>query len=241
MNSLSLLQSEITAPGVAELVGLRFSYYQRWHGYDVGKELPVTVIDQGIGWGRIIERGVDRVVVNFDIYQVPLPRLPVLLIVAVPRPQMIKRVVLAATLLGVAELRFVRSERVDKSYLNSRELRPERFGEEVMRGLEQAIDCCGPQITVESSLGHLGLGASASCGRKFLAHGGAARRFELKSLQLTGQTALAIGPEAGWTPSEVTLFEEAGFEALALGPRVLRVDVAVTALLGGLAFLNDSW
>ena len=46
---------------------------------------------------------------------------------------------------------------------------------------------------------------------------------------------LAIGPEGGWVPFEVELLEAHGFQRFTSGPRVLRVDTAVSFLLGQLA------
>jgi RsmE family RNA methyltransferase len=46
---------------------------------------------------------------------------------------------------------------------------------------------------------------------------------------------VAVGPDGGWVPFEVALFEKAGFLPFSLGPRALRVEVAVPAVLGALA------
>ncbi len=47
--------------------------------------------------------------------------------------------------------------------------------------------------------------------------------------------ALAIGPEGGWAPEELALFEIEGWERVTLGPRVLRAE---TAALAGLAICS---
>ncbi|MBW4037567.1 MAG: 16S rRNA (uracil(1498)-N(3))-methyltransferase [Acidobacteria bacterium] len=44
--------------------------------------------------------------------------------------------------------------------------------------------------------------------------------------------AVAVGPEGGWTPEEMTLFSEAGWKHVTLGPRILRAE---TAAIAGLA------
>jgi RsmE family RNA methyltransferase len=48
------------------------------------------------------------------------------------------------------------------------------------------------------------------------------------------RAVLAIGPDGGWVPAEVELFRAAGFQPVSLGPRVLRVEVAVPTALGAL-------
>ena len=49
---------------------------------------------------------------------------------------------------------------------------------------------------------------------------------------ITSPIYLAIGPEGGWTPSEVEAAIALGYEPISLGPRILR---AVTAPLGAIA------
>jgi len=52
--------------------------------------------------------------------------------------------------------------------------------------------------------------------------------------QTPGDISLVIGPEGGLSPSEEGLAQQAGFEILSLGPRVLRTEtagiVAITAV-----------
>ena len=50
----------------------------------------------------------------------------------------------------------------------------------------------------------------------------------------TRSLTLAIGPEGGWIPYEVGLLQEAGFQPVQLGPRILRVETAVPALIARL-------
>ena len=45
---------------------------------------------------------------------------------------------------------------------------------------------------------------------------------------------LAIGPEGGFIAEEIVSLERIGFEAVSLGPGVLRVETAVAAIIGGL-------
>ena len=40
---------------------------------------------------------------------------------------------------------------------------------------------------------------------------------------------LAIGPEGGWTPAELKLFQEAGWTSASLGPTILRAETAAIA------------
>ncbi|MEE8451226.1 MAG: 16S rRNA (uracil(1498)-N(3))-methyltransferase [Thermoguttaceae bacterium] len=46
----------------------------------------------------------------------------------------------------------------------------------------------------------------------------------------SGPVALAVGPEGGFTEAEVALATDAGWQAVALGPRILRVETAAVLL-----------
>ncbi|NYF90840.1 RsmE family RNA methyltransferase [Tunturiibacter empetritectus] len=45
------------------------------------------------------------------------------------------------------------------------------------------------------------------------------------------QTALAIGPEGGWTPEEMSLFTTHQWQPVTLGPRILRAETAAIAAI----------
>jgi 16S rRNA (uracil1498-N3)-methyltransferase len=47
----------------------------------------------------------------------------------------------------------------------------------------------------------------------------------------TTDIALAIGPEGGWTPEEMTLFTTHNWQPVTLGPRILRAETAAIAAI----------
>ncbi len=46
-----------------------------------------------------------------------------------------------------------------------------------------------------------------------------------------GSVILAVGPEGGWTPAELTKFEQSSWQAASLGPTILRAETAAIAVL----------
>jgi 16S rRNA (uracil1498-N3)-methyltransferase len=48
---------------------------------------------------------------------------------------------------------------------------------------------------------------------------------------ITGDIALAIGPEGGWTAEEIQLFTDNNWRHITLGPRILRAETAAIAAL----------
>lgn len=56
-------------------------------------------------------------------------------------------------------------------------------------------------------------------------------------LTVSKHTMLLIGPEGGWTPSELDAAERAGYDRWKLGPNVLRIETAATTAVGVLRYL----
>ena len=50
---------------------------------------------------------------------------------------------------------------------------------------------------------------------------------------------LAIGPEGGWAPDEEALFDANGWQAVSLGPRILRAETAAIAALAVVASMLE--
>jgi RsmE family RNA methyltransferase len=146
----------------------------------------------------------------------------------------LNRVVAAAASLGVARIVLLNAWKVEKAYWASPRMAPENLHEQLVLGLEQAKDTVLPELRlarlfrpfVEDELPGLLEG-----GTGLLAHpgaGGGAPR------ALAGPVSLAIGPEGGWIDAEVQSLLKAGMRPLDLGPRILRTETALAALVGKL-------
>src|SRR5690606_24838910 len=146
--------------------------------------------------------------------------------------------------LGVDRLYLVNAARVEKSYFTSHVLHPDEAAALVTLGLEQARDTVPPQLHlrprlrpfVEDELP----GLLADVPLRLLPHPPASTALERLPRAPEQPAALAIGPEGGWVPFEVELLEAQGFLPVSLGPRILRVEVAVPLLLGQLDLLRTS-
>jgi RsmE family RNA methyltransferase len=164
----------------------------------------------------------------------PPPPLPVTLILALPRPKVLNRVIASATSLGVKRIVLVNAWRVEKSYWKSPRLDSSNLRAQAIAGLEQARDTILPSIElrrlfrpfVEDELSDICAGTT-----KLVAHPGGAGRLDES---VDGAVTLAIGPEGGWVEAELASLENVGFSPVSLGPRILRVETAVAALLSRL-------
>jgi len=242
MNSLIILPGECVDGTCAVLTGQRALYAHDTHGVRAGQVIKVGILGGLRGEGRILESSPQRVAVELKVSQPCLAPRPIDLIVGVSRPQTIKKVVQAAVMFGARSLHFVRSERGDKSYLQSTSLSEESLQEEAIKALEQVWDTRVVPIVVHRSFGHfcaakLPLLEDGRAPLKLLAHPigeGLRSAFESPS---AGGAIVAIGPERGWSEGEVGRLQSEGFSLVGLGERVVRVELALTFLLGQLDVL----
>ena len=165
----------------------------------------------------------------------PPPRAGVDLVLAMPRPKQLKRVLAAAASLGIGKIVLLNAAKVEPSYFDSKVLDPKFLDGLLRLGLEQARDTVAPLILVrerfrpfvEDELDPLFVQA-----RRWLAHGEAS--LPLPRRAAGERVVLAIGPEGGWTPFELELLQQRRFVPVTLGERPLRVEVAMPALVGAL-------
>ncbi len=234
MNLILLREGDFAAPALAVLRDRRLAHAREVLRAKVGDVLVVGVEGGAIGRGTVVALADDRIELAVEASEPPPPPLDVLLAVAVPRPPTLRKVLQQATALGVKRFVFFRAERVERSYFTSHALRPEAIAEDLRLGLEQARDTVMP--TVEAHAGPFAWFVrerwpQLAAGRRVLvAHPGGEESCPCGQV---GPLALVIGPEGGFIPAEVEALA-AGATVVGLGPRILRVETAVVALLARL-------
>ena len=171
---------------------------------------------------------------NVHLDQDPPPKLPLTLILALPRPKVIRRVLRAICTLGVKHLVLLNCLRVEKSYWQSPFLSVDSIREQLILGLEQARDTVLPRVElkplfkpfVEDELPDVIAGTLP-----VLAHPPAPEPCPRNVQQ---PVTLAVGPEGGFIPYEVEKIIACGFQPVRLGERVLNVETAIPALISKL-------
>ncbi len=213
------------------------------HGLEVlrlerGDELRVGVVGGRIGRGLVVAASAGgrapELSLEVELLAEPPPPPPAQLLLALPRPKVLRRVLQAVAAMGLPRLLLVGSYRVEKSYFASPALDPGSIEEDLLLGLEQGRHTRLPEVRlrrhfkpfVEDELeswlaGAQGLLADPGAGGGLA---GLARR--------AGRAAVAIGPEGGFTPYETGLLRERGFDPFTLGPYPLRVETAVPFAVG---------
>ncbi|HXR02056.1 MAG TPA: 16S rRNA (uracil(1498)-N(3))-methyltransferase [Pseudomonas sp.] len=234
MNLLLLEDADFIAADRVVLRDRRLKHMQEVHRSEVGDSLRVGRVGGLLGRAQLLRLEAREAELSVVFDRQPPGKLPLTLILALPRPKMLRRVFQTVATMGVPKVILVNSYRVEKSFWQTPFLQPEAIREQLILGLEQARDSVLPQILIEKRFkpfvedrlpaivdGTLGL----------VGHPG---DFPACPRAVDQPVTLAIGPEGGWIPYEVDMLRESGLNPVQLGERILRVETAVTALLARL-------
>jgi len=234
VNLLLLHANEIDEGGVARLSGRRLEHAREVLRVQAGQTLRVGVLGGLMGTAAVLSQDPASLVLKVTVQDAPPPRAGVSLVLAVPRPKALKRVIPAIASLGVDRVVLINAARVEKSYFDSKVLAAEFLDGLVELGLEQACDTIRPTLEIRERLkpfieDELATWAPSDAVR-LVPHPHATA--PLRPVPSATHVVLAIGPDGGWVPFEVELFSKHGFQPVSLGRRVLRGEVAVPAVLG---------
>jgi len=215
---------------------------------EVGDCLRVGLIDGPMGSGTIsaIRKKYPFVVeMELDLRDPPKPPPALDLILALPRPIMLKRILSQVTALGVGTIYLINANRVEKSFWEAGILQPEEYYSHLLQGLEQAVDTRVPDLQLHRQfkpfIEDFFPTAAGKYHQLLLAHPMGTKRLGevIDSGSHNSRIALAIGPEGGWVDYEVQKFQEQGFSCCTIGERILKVDTAVIALHARISALRE--
>ncbi|MGZ6126338.1 MAG: 16S rRNA (uracil(1498)-N(3))-methyltransferase [Myxococcales bacterium] len=234
MNLLLLRPDELRADGTARLRGRRLLHAREVLRLREGDVLRAGVLDGPVGTAELVRLDEEEMVLRPDLTEPPPPRPGVDLLLALPRPKALRKVLPAAASLGVDRIVLVNAARVEKSYFDSRVLDPDAMRELLILGLEQARDTRLPEVLVRERFRPLVEDEVAGLwpdSERLVAHPAA----RAGPRPPPGRAVIAIGPEGGWVPFEIDLLGTHGFKPFTLGPRTLRVEVAVPYAVGAIS------
>ena len=234
MNLLLLESSDLEAPDLASIAISRYAARQDWWPPQPGRRLRVGLRDGLMGDGCVEAVDDTRVLIRFTVNRAPPPALPLVLLLALPRPKMLRRILRASAELGIKHIHLINATRVEKSFWQSPLLQADSLHRALREGLEQACDSMMPQLQLHPRLRPFvedELPAIAQDSERILAHPGAA---PMPNATRRRAVTLGIGPEGGFSAFELDLFQRAGFQPMSLGPRILRCETALPVCIATL-------
>jgi len=236
MNLILLTDQDFVSDHSVLLKDHRAKHIFEIHKAEPGRQLKVGMMGGLIGQGTVVE-----IVQEEGSYQAELSvefslqspeKLPLTVVLALPRPKMLRRIIQNLTALGVRHLVLINSYRVEKSYWQSPFLN--QLDEYIQLGLEQAVDTVPMTIQlekrfkpfVEDHLPELVANQKAIVAHPYVEN-------ECPR-NLSEPFVLAIGPEGGFIEYEVNKLVEAGFQPVTLGSRIQTVETVLPQLIGRL-------
>lgn len=236
MNRILLEAEEVGRDGRVRLTGARAAHVRTVLGAEPGRTVRIGIIDGPTGTGVVAEAAPEGGVVlacEFDP-EMPAAGAPVSLVLAMPRPKVMKRLWSVLAQFGLERIAIVNAAKVERAYFDTHWLEPGRVRAAMLDGLQQAGLTRLPEVAVRMRLKPFvedELDALCPAPVRLAAHPHTERRVgDVVSAAAPGVT-LAVGPEGGWTDFELDLLGAHGFAGVGLPTGTLRSDVACVALL----------
>ena len=235
MNLLLLTASDLAdRPDRTRISGRRAAHMLDILGVSLGSKVSAGLVGGQIGQATVVAIEGREVELELCLDRDPPPRFDLRLVLALPRPNALRRILQGCAAIGVRSIHLINSRRVEKSYWGSHLLLAPRCEAELLLGAEQGRDTILPEVHihrlfkrfVEDRLGSIGEGTLKLLGE--------ADATELCPTAVCRPVTLVIGPEGGLIPYEIDAIQSVGFGPVHLGPRALRVEQAVPAFLGRL-------
>jgi 16S rRNA (uracil1498-N3)-methyltransferase len=243
MNLILCESDEVRADGAVTLTGVRAAHVREVLRVAAGDEVRVGVVDGPCGQGTVLAIDDDRVELSCRFDPVVPPRPAIDLLLALPRPKVMRRLWAQLAAIGVGRIILTNASRVERHYFDTHILHEATYRPLLIEGLQQARDTRVPRVSIHRQFRVLiedELDGLCKDETRLVAHPaahlGAVRSMTTIVRESEPQRALlAIGPEGGWNAFELDLLQRHRFDAIAMGPRVLRTD---TACIASLALLH---
>ena len=257
MNLIVVEPHEVTSEGDVTLADARAAHIVGVLRAASGQMVRVGMLDGPLGAGTVtsVANGTVTLRCRFDGTPPPIP--PVDLLLALPRPKVLRRLWAQLAALGIGRIMLTNAERVERNYFDTHVLAPETYRPLLIEGLQQARDTRLPRVSVhrqfriliedeldsltdattrlvadpraETSIAHALEAPHPNRAGEAGRAGGVAPPASLAASN--GRVLLAVGPEGGWNAFELQLLERHRFQPVGMGARTLRTDTACVALL----------
>ena len=234
MNLILLFKDDFIDENKVRLEGRRLKHILEVHRVATGEKLRVGLAGGLMGTGSITSLNDTSLEMDVSLVNAPSAALPLTLILALPRPKVLRRILLSVTAMGVKRIFLLNSCRVEKSFWQSPVLEPESIQRQLVLGLEQSRDTILPEVLLKPFFKPFAedeIPALLKDTLPLIAHPTAQ---EPCPRDVQQPVTLAIGPEGGFIPYEVEKLISCGFHGVHLGERILNIEAAVPSLISRL-------
>ncbi len=152
MNLLLVEPGEVGADGVALLSGARAEHVRHVLRAQPGQGVRIGAVDGGHGIGTVLSLDEQAIALRCTIDDMTPPRPPVDLLLALPRPKVLRRLWAQLAALGVGRIILTNAERVERNYFDTHLLDVDVYRPLLIEGLQQARDTRLPVVTIHRRL-----------------------------------------------------------------------------------------
>ena len=236
LNLILLEPGEVSGSGAVRLSGGRAGHLLNVLKVATGHQVRVGILDGPRGTATVQSIAGDTVELRCA-FDSTVPRRPAVdLLLALPRPKVMRRLWAQIAALGVGQIILTNAERVERNYFDAHVLTSECYRPLLIEGLQQARDTHLPNVSIHRQFKILiedMLDGLFPAGLRLVADPAATKSADtvVRESGSGDRVLLAIGPEGGWNDFETALLAAHGFRSGGLGSRTLRSDTACVALL----------
>ena len=235
MNLILLEADELKTTTDVTLTGARAAHLLQVLKVKTGQPVRVGLLNGPLGTATVTSLGDGTVTMTCELEKTCPERPRVDLLLALPRPKVMRRLWAQLSALGVGQIILTNAERVERNYFDTHVLTPEFYRPLLIEGLQQARDTRLPVVSIHRQLKVLvedQLATLSDADTRIVAQPAVEMTVgDSVRGRAAGRVLLAVGPEGGWNAFELRLLETHGFQLVGMSPRTLRVDTACIALL----------
>jgi RsmE family RNA methyltransferase len=235
MNLVLVEAAEIASGGEVTLSGPRAAHLLNVLHVEPGHSVRIGVVDGPRGTASVESIAGETISLRCALESDIPPRPNVDLLLAVPRPKVMRRLWAQIAALGAGQIILTNAEKVERNYFDTHILAPETYRPLLIEGLQQARDTRLPAVSIHRQFKVLvedHLDALFADGLRVVADPSATTPLaDVVRASAGKRVLLAIGPEGGWNAFELGLLAAHGFQSAGMGARTLRSDTACIALL----------
>ncbi len=218
VNLVLLSLNDFISTGRVCLSGRRFHHIRTVLNSGPGDTVTCGMINGRLGGGIIQDMGARKLVMQVTLNLSPPPPLQLNLVLALPRPKMLRRIIQNVTALGVKQIFLVNSWRVEKSFWQSPFLEKDNLMSYARLGLEQAKDTVLPEIHKKRFFSRFVKQELPGISRNTLCLTAHPKTDQVCPIGVNRPVTLAVGPEGGWIDLEVQTLTDIGFIPAVWGP-----------------------
>ncbi len=233
MNIILLMENDIQE-GKVEITGRKLEHILSFIKPSAGDTLKTGILNGLMGEGIVTDISDRKLVLTLNMQYPPPDPIHVKLILAMPRPKVLNRVLQHAASMGIKDIYIIKTWRVEKSYWESPVLEEESIHNQLITGLEQGKDTILPSVKIRKRFKPFAEDELPAIIDGSLALAAHPEADTLCPRSAETPVTLAIGPEGGFIPYEIDMLKAGGFIPVSLGERVLRVETALPFILGRL-------